>query len=568
MFGDADKTERTVSRSEEEKSALVKTTYMRRSLAATLVTLTKSTSALVMSSRRPLTTVVWLRDELRVHDNALFDAAAESKAMVPVFCLSPDVYGATTEEGLAKVGAKRAKFVLECLEDLGGSLRMKGSDLLTFRDRPEVVVDTIVRELLESGDKDIQVVCAEGVCTEEQEEEKKVEAALKKHGVPLKRIWEKTMYHLEDVQKLPGQLPEDVFTSWRTKVEKVRTPVRAELPKKEKFPPLPAPAATRREVLPSLSDLGYDEAEAVCDMRGDFFGPVGGETAGLARLKRYLFDEDRLKDYFETRNHMIGQAYSSKLSPWLARGCISPRRVFWECQRYERERNIKNKSTYWLVFEMLWRDYFCFFARRHGPKLFWPSGVKNIGKHHKMSWLSSKSPEFLAFCRGDTGSPLVDANVEELKKTGHMSNRGRQNVASYLVLDLGVDWRLGAAFFESHLIDYTPESNWGNWHQAAGLGGGRLNKFNILKQSKDYDPDGNYVKLWLPALKKIPAPACFEPNKLNLADQARYDCTNYPAPINIQKRVAAAGQGHAGGNNNSRGKKNDRKRRVGTPRLQ
>jgi len=98
---------------------------------------------------------------------------------------------------------------------------------------------------------------------------------------------------------------------------------------------------------------------------------------------------------------------------------------------------------------------------------------------------------------GRTGDPLVDANMRELAATGFMSNRGRQNVASYLIFDLGVDWRYGAAHFEEHLLDYDPCSNWGNWVAAAGLTGQRVNKFNTKKQLKDYDPQNEYVKHWL-----------------------------------------------------------------------
>ena len=121
--------------------------------------------------------------------------------------------------------------------------------------------------------------------------------------------------------------------------------------------------------------------------------------------------------------------------------------------------------------------------------------------------------------------------MRELLKTGFMSNRGRQNVASYLVHDLGLDWRLGAEHFEELLVDYTPESNWGNWHAAAGLSGGRINRFNILKQSKDYDANGEYVKLWCPELEKVPAPSCHAPWLLSAADKDRLGCGDYPPPL-------------------------------------
>merc|ERR1712216_722165 len=105
---------------------------------------------------------------------------------------------------------------------------------------------------------------------------------------------------------------------------------------------------------------------------------------------------------------------------------------------------------------------------------------------------------------GRTGDPLVDANMRELAATGFMSNRGRQNVASYLILDLGVDWRYGAAHFEELLLDYDPCSNWGNWVAAAGLTGQRVNKFNTRKQLNDYDPKRDYVNHWLKSVSPAP----------------------------------------------------------------
>jgi deoxyribodipyrimidine photo-lyase len=159
---------------------------------------------------------------------------------------------------------------------------------------------------------------------------------------------------------------------------------------------------------------------------------------------------------------MIGEDYSTKLSPALAHGCISPRQIYHEIQRYEKERTA-NKSTYWVVFELIWRDYFKFFALKHGDRIFHEHGISGRGNAR---WRVDQ--ELLTrWKQGRTGWPLVDANMRELAATGWMSNRGRQNVASFLALDLGLDWRLGADWFESLLSDYDPCSNWGNWYVGA-----------------------------------------------------------------------------------------------------
>ena len=190
---------------------------------------------------------------------------------------------------------------------------------------------------------------------------------------------------------------------------------------------------------------------------------------------------------------MIGANYSSKLSPWLANGSLSPRRLYNEIRRYEEER-LRNESTYWLIFELLWRDYFHYLSRTVGPRIFLPGGPQNLSKR----W-SQNRDVFNSWSGGRTGDDFVDANMREISATGFMSNRGRQNVASFLVRDMNIDWRLGAEFFESCLIDYDPASNYGNWTYTAGVGTDprRDRYFNTKVQANRYDPEGEYRAHWL-----------------------------------------------------------------------
>ena len=154
-----------------------------------------------------------------------------------------------------------------------------------------------------------------------------------------------------------------------------------------------------------------------------------------------------------------------------------------------------NESTYWLVFELLWRDYFRFMMKKYNAKFFQQAGIQDKGitvNKHNMQ-------QFQEWIDGNTGVDFVDANMLELKLTGFMSNRGRQNVASYLCNDLKLDWRYGASYFEQQLIDYDVCSNWGNWAYLAGVGNDpRGNRyFNIEKQANDYDKNKAYRNLWL-----------------------------------------------------------------------
>merc|ERR1719217_405019 len=215
---------------------------------------------------------------------------------------------------------------------------------------------------------------------------------------------------------------------------------------------------------------------------------------------------------------MVGEGYSSKFSAYLAYGCMSPRRAWAEAQRYEQER-VKNKSTYWLGFELTWRDFFVYMGRSYGDKIFFPGGISG----DSYNWKGGKDA-LLKWKQGRTGDQLVDANMKELLASGFMSNRGRQNVASYLIFDLGVDWRYGAAHFEEHLLDYDPCSNWGNWVAAAGLTGQRVNRFNTKKQLNDYDPKREYINVWL---KDGPPTAMGRP--MGPADGSEANAGGYPS---------------------------------------
>ena len=153
---------------------------------------------------------------------------------------------------------------------------------------------------------------------------------------------------------------------------------------------------------------------------------------------------------------MLGEAYSSKFSPWLALGNLSPRYVYYEVKRYEAVRGISNKSTYWLIFELIWRDFFHFIGEKYKTSIFHAGGALGM----KRTW-SIDREKITRWKEGKTGIPLVDANMRELLATGWMSNRGRQNVASFLVHDLNIDWRVGADHFEALLLDHDVFSNYG-----------------------------------------------------------------------------------------------------------
>ncbi len=290
--------------------------------------------------------------------------------------------------------------------------------------------------------------------------------------------------------------------------------------------------------LPTIGTFGFPN-ELIADVRRAV--PFeGGETIALQRLERYLWQRDLIRTYKDTRNGLLGEDYSSKFSAWLSLGCLSPRLIYYEVKRYEADRVTHDdpalRSTYWLIFELIWRDFFRFVALRYGTRIFKPSGIRHDtrkqGRHDQ--------PVFLKWANGETGIPFIDANMRELNASGFMSNRGRQNVGSFLVNDLGIDWTWGAAYFESLLVDYDPCSNWGNWNYIAGVGNdprssgnGQPRYFNIYSQATRYDEQGAYVKHWLPELANIPADRVHLVPTLSQTEQEQYGVIlgkDYPLP--------------------------------------
>jgi deoxyribodipyrimidine photo-lyase len=431
--------------------------------------------------------LVWFRNDLRVHDHApLFAASQKAVEVIPVYCFDPRQFD-TIELGFAKTGSFRADFLLSAVDNLRKRLNEIGSDLFILQGKPEEEVSRLALELNVDA-----VFFSEEVTSEEKYVEEALEKKLWKEGIKTESFWQSTLFHLEDLPFPINQVPE-VFTQFRKECEKY-----AHIKKTFPIPinlKLPELDVLRGEI-PSLKSFGLEKPDA--DPRSVLVFE-GGEEEGLRRLQTYFWKNDCLKDYKQTRNGLLGADYSSKFSPWLALGCLSPRYIYEEIQKYEKAVK-KNQSTYWLIFELIWRDYFRFIAKKHGNRIFQLGGIKsNVDK-----WLRNEDL-FWKWANGKTGIPFVDANMRELNTTGYMSNRGRQNVASFLVNDLGIDWRWGAAYFESQLIDYDVCSNWGNWMYVAGVGNDpRENRyFNILRQAQNYDKKGDYVRTWIPELQGL-----------------------------------------------------------------
>jgi deoxyribodipyrimidine photo-lyase len=297
-------------------------------------------------------------------------------------------------------------------------------------------------------------------------------------------IYNQFLYHPEDINFDVSKTPQ-VFTVFRKKLEKY-IDIREESPttKLSQFNRI-----ENNTSIPNLSDLSFVDFKSHPNSAFPF---KGGETEAINRLNDYFFKTKKLGFYKKTRNGLAGVDYSSKFSPWLANGCISARTIYWKIKQFEKE-HFKNQSTYWLIFELIWRDYFKYVSLKYGNQIFKLEGL--LQKDYE--W-SKNQNQLQKWINGETQSDFVNANMIELKETGWMSNRGRQNVASYFAKELELDWRIGASYFESLLLDYDVHSNYGNWMYVGGVGNDpRDRKFNVQLQAERYDASGKFRRIWL-----------------------------------------------------------------------
>jgi deoxyribodipyrimidine photo-lyase len=501
--------------------------------------------------------IIWFRKDLRVVDHpALWAAVENHPILLPVYCLDPREWGESARSrclGLPKASRFRKQFLAEALEDLKQTLASLGLPLLIFNGHPEKIFPQLIQILgshVQGSQKTIEplhdlspfeiTLYANGdIAPEEQQIERALTFNLKQ--IPNQ---EPVALKLFDTHFLYPPPPESgsyslsqlqVFTQFIKSLEQTAAHPPLPLDTQAEFKKLQARLTINNINLPleyfqeklRLEDLSTYLIQDI----DTFFETVstspnpsnpsptlpvnlnpfkGGWLEGQKRLEHYLFHTHGIQRYKETRNGLLNPEDSSKFSPWLALGCLSPREIYGALCRYEAT-VMKTPSTQWLVYELVWRDYFRYLLMAYGNDFFGPHGLKKNAPQKPFPWKQDLKT-FEAWCQGETGFPLVDACMKELNATGFMSNRGRQNVASFLTKTLGIDWRWGAEYFEATLIDYDVSSNWGNWLYAAGVGTDPRDRiFNVVKQGWDYDPTGAFVKHWLPHLAPLSAPYYHQP---------------------------------------------------------
>lgn len=422
---------------------------------------------------------MWFRNDLRVADNPALVSACKGEKVIAVYCFDPRHYQ-PADFGFKKTEKYRAKFLIESVEALKTSLEQLNISLLVYHEKPEDIIPDIVKS------HGIRNIFLQNEWT--RDETKVLDAVIA--TVPALTNFEshygQFLFHPEDIPYNTAHDIPQVFTQFRKKCEKY-----AKIKSIMSIPDvMPKSNLVQNETtIPCLNALGLSDFER--DARTAF--PFkGGEQSALERIQHYFWETKKLAYYKKTRNGLVGIDYSSKLSAWLANGSISAKTIYWEVKRFEKEET-KNQDTYWLIFELIWRDFFKYISLKHGDAIFYQGGI--LDKSYEWEYAESKMQKWI---NGTTKEPFVNANMLELANTGWMSNRGRQNVASFWAKEWEQDWRYGAAYFESLLIDYDVHSNWGNWMYNSGVGNDpRDRKFNIARQADMYDAQGKFQRLWL-----------------------------------------------------------------------
>jgi len=461
--------------------------------------------------------VLWLRNDLRVADNPLLQRALtfsrkRNIPLLPIFCFDPRDFSsdARTAFGSSKVGVFRRRFIEEAIADLGASFEQLALKLLVFEAAPELVLPLLVSK----GDV---VMVAREPCPEEVAAETRVKKSLDSIGAALDVVDDggiTTIFGPADLAaiglKTGSQFPEDFrefYDACKASMFQICQQGLNAAPEK-------SDAAYDSITIPSELE-GLQRTPASCakhEIPSETRSPPirGGETEAKARTKSW-FSKGGLRTYKATFRHLLGD-YSSRLSSHLAFGCISPRRLCVEALKTVRS----GPHVEHFIYEMCWRDFFRHAAMRWGSDLFRLHGpLRSVGE---ASWKRDAKVEE-RWRTGMTGVPLIDAAMRELLATGYIGNLARQFVAAYLVEDLGLDWRIGADWFESTLVDYDPHSNWGQWARSAGVaptneakrrrvGGYRY--FDIALQLRD-DEAAKYIRTWVPELCEIDDHKIFSP---------------------------------------------------------
>ena len=420
--------------------------------------------------------LVLLNDTLRLHDNPLLTTDTQPAAAVVVLDKAA-FFG--TQYGVARANLMRLQQQLYVISTLKQALHKHNIGLITLVGDIASSVRTVAAALNATT-----LCCAEPVATFEYAALAQLSAALNVSMLDCNSLLGDTLR--PDLNNVP-----DTFTPFRQQQE----------PLMQVSSPLSMPMQPANWLTPAHAERYNTEFTALVQQYLPTQYPLlpcrpADEHTVLQHVARYIWHNQHILHYKATRNQLLGDNYASFCSSALALGSLSVRWLWQQIVQFEQQ-IAANESTYWLKFELLWREFFRWQFRKHNGRWFSKNAIKGERDFAPPHLSATKKTAFINWCSANTGDAFIDANMRLLHQTGLMSNRGRQNVASYLVHDLGVDWRLGAAYFEQRLCDYSCASNWGNWAYIAGVGNSTARRFNVQKQAQCYDSDGYFVQAML-----------------------------------------------------------------------
>ncbi len=452
------------------------------------------------------TAIWWIRRDLRLSDNQALAAACKHKQVIPVFILDTALWAS------AWVGEKREAFLLAGLRQLDEALQARGSVLIVRLGEPAKELAKLVQEYGAAA------IYAEA---DYSPYARRRDAAIARE-LPLTLLPGVSLFVPGAVLKADGT-PYVVYTPFSQTCKRLLHATTHDL--------LPAP--TQLPALQDMSSLGIPDTPAL--ERSVPF--VASETEGQHRLQLFAGQwTDPIARYRVARDRLDAEG-TSTLSPYLRLGMVSIRQAVvaalacYTAASQAEDQEAQQGAEIWLN-ELLWREFYIHILY-HFPYV---RGRSFRPDYDHIVWKTDETL-FQAWCEGHTGFPVIDAAMRQLEYTGWMHNRGRMIVASFLVKDLLIDWRWGEKWFMQQLIDGDPAANNGGWQWTAGTGTDAspyFRIFNPVTQGRKFDPEGQYIRRWLPELRNVPTQHIHTPWQMTLAEQRAYGCVlgqNYPRPL-------------------------------------
>ena len=457
--------------------------------------------------------IVWFQKDLRIHDNeALIEASSNAKEVIPVYVFDDrELNNQTDILQIEKTGSFRSRFLIESVEDLRNNLRERGSELIVRSG----ISEDILFDLAKQFEVDA-IYCNRERTREEVFRQESLERLLWSIGREVRYSRGKMLYYTADLP-FPITHSPDNFQQFKKEVERfvaVRQPLEE----------IPIPSFNLKHDFEIGELPGFDSKENIV---------TGGESAALEMLD-VLSKKAKTQELY----YLDAKRSLEHLMIYLSDGCLSPKKLYHAVLTWgNKGENCRSKD--FTINALLWRDFYRLMGKKYRDLIFEAGGVKG----HVDQKASQEITLFNIWKEGRTGIPYVDACMNKLKTVGYLHNHEKKMIASFLVYYLKLDWRMGAEYFENLLINYDPCSVWGFWNYIAGISSDDKDgvEVNCLRESLKYDPDGEFVKKWIPALKDVPKKHIHKPFFLSEDELTEYNVklgADYPAPAISSARLS------------------------------